>query len=48
MLNSYTETTLNLDPERCINCNRCMQVCPHAVFTEGKDHVELAHPASCM
>jgi ferredoxin len=48
LMNSYTETTLHLDPERCINCKRCLQVCPHAVFTEGPDHVELAEPASCM
>jgi ferredoxin len=48
MFNSYRETTLVLDEERCINCKRCTQVCPHAVFTEGKDHVELVWPASCM
>ncbi len=48
MLNSYTETTLNLNPDRCINCKHCLQVCPHAVFAEGKDHVDLARPASCM
>jgi NAD-dependent dihydropyrimidine dehydrogenase PreA subunit len=48
MFNSYTETSLKYYPERCINCKRCMQVCPHAVFAEGKDHVELAQPASCM
>jgi NAD-dependent dihydropyrimidine dehydrogenase PreA subunit len=45
---SYTETSLNYYPERCINCKRCTQVCPHAVFAEGKDHVDLAQPASCM
>jgi ferredoxin len=45
---SYTETSLHYYPDRCINCKRCTQVCPHAVFAEGKDHVELAHPASCM
>jgi len=45
---SYTETSLKYYPERCINCKRCTQVCPHTVFAEGKDHVELAQPASCM
>ncbi|MFA5266804.1 MAG: mercury methylation ferredoxin HgcB [Methanoregula sp.] len=45
---SYTETSLKYYPERCINCKRCTQVCPHAVFAEGKDHVDLAQPASCM
>jgi ferredoxin len=48
VFNSYRENTLKLDPERCINCNRCTQVCPHAVFAEGKDHVDLAQPDSCM
>jgi NAD-dependent dihydropyrimidine dehydrogenase PreA subunit len=48
MPDSYTETTLRLDVERCINCMRCTQVCPHAVFGEGKDHVELSRPESCM
>ena len=46
--NSYNETSLKYYPERCINCKRCTQVCPHAVFAEGKDHVELAQPSSCM
>ena len=48
MLNSYTETTLKLDTERCINCKLCTQICPHSVFAEGPKHVELAHPAACM
>ena len=48
MFDSYTDTSLIFFPERCINCKRCTQVCPHAVFAEGKDHVELAKPASCM
>jgi NAD-dependent dihydropyrimidine dehydrogenase PreA subunit len=45
---SYTETSLKYDPGRCINCKRCTQVCPHAVFAEGKEHAELARPAACM
>jgi NAD-dependent dihydropyrimidine dehydrogenase PreA subunit len=48
MFNNYTETSLNYYPERCINCKRCTQVCPHGVFTEGRDRVELARPTSCM
>ena len=48
MYNSYTETSLRYDPDRCINCGRCTQVCPHAVFAEGPDRVELARPAACM
>jgi NAD-dependent dihydropyrimidine dehydrogenase PreA subunit len=45
---SYTETSLNYHPERCINCKRCTQVCPHGVFAEGQDHAELVRPSSCM
>ena len=45
---TYTETSLRYDPARCINCRRCSQVCPHAVFAEGPEHAELARPAACM
>ena len=48
MFDSYTETSLHYDPGKCINCKRCTQVCPHAVFAEGPDHAELARPAACM
>jgi len=45
---SYTETSLELHADRCINCKRCLQVCPHAVFSEGREHVILSRPADCM
>ena len=48
MFDSYRENTLRYYPERCINCLRCTQVCPHAVFAEGNPRVELAQPAECM
>ena len=48
MFNSYRETSLIYDPDRCINCKRCTQVCPHAVFAEGKEHAELVRPAACI
>ncbi|HWQ48937.1 MAG TPA: mercury methylation ferredoxin HgcB [Methanosarcina sp.] len=48
MFNSYLENTLKYHPDRCINCRRCTQVCPHGVFAEGKERVELIQPASCM
>jgi NAD-dependent dihydropyrimidine dehydrogenase PreA subunit len=48
MYDSYTETSLKYYPDRCINCRRCTQVCPHAVFAEGPERVELARPAACM
>ncbi len=48
MLNSYSQTTLRFNRERCINCKRCLQVCPHAVFSEGAETVELSRPSACM
>jgi ferredoxin len=48
MFDSYTETSLEYYPDLCIDCGRCLQVCPHAVFSEGQGHVDLAWPASCM
>jgi NAD-dependent dihydropyrimidine dehydrogenase PreA subunit len=45
---SYTETTLRFHRDRCINCKRCLQVCPHAVFSAGAENVELSRPTSCM
>jgi NAD-dependent dihydropyrimidine dehydrogenase PreA subunit len=45
---SYTENSLRYSPERCINCKRCTQVCPHGVFAEGAEHAELDHPGACM
>jgi len=46
--NSYTGTSLQYFPDRCINCRRCTQVCPHAVFSEGPDHAVLSRPSACM
>ena len=48
MFNSYTETSLSFDPVFCINCKRCTQVCPHAVFTAGQTCVTLDRPSACM
>ena len=48
MFDSYAKTTLQYFPERCINCKRCTQVCPHGVFAEGSDVARLDRPAACM
>ncbi len=48
MFNSYLETSLRFHADRCINCKRCTQVCPHGVFSEGTEHAELVRPESCM
>jgi len=33
--------TLELDSDKCIGCERCVEVCPHGVFVveEGKAHM---------
>jgi ferredoxin len=48
MFNSYRENTLHYHEDRCINCKRCTQVCPHGVFAEGPDHARLVNPETCM
>ncbi len=48
MFNSYRENTLSYHEDRCINCKRCTQVCPHGVFAEGSRHARLVHPEACM
>jgi ferredoxin len=48
MFNSYKENTLLFYPEKCINCRRCTEVCPHGVFEEGNVHVELVNSSRCM
>jgi NAD-dependent dihydropyrimidine dehydrogenase PreA subunit len=48
MFDSYRKNTLVYYPERCINCRRCIQVCPHGVFAEGNPRVELARASECM
>jgi len=48
MFDSYAENTLRYFPEKCINCRRCTQVCPHRVFAEGEHRAELLNPRDCM
>ena len=48
MFNSYTRNTLRFFPERCINCRRCTEVCPHRVFFEGEETALLTAPERCM
>jgi NAD-dependent dihydropyrimidine dehydrogenase PreA subunit len=40
--------TLQLISSRCILCGMCLMVCPHAVFAEGDNTVEMLHPADCI
>lgn len=48
MFDSYATTTLRYHRDRCINCGRCSEVCPHGVFIAGDEKAELILPESCM
>ena len=48
MFNAYTTNTLRYDPELCINCRMCSDVCPHGVFAPDGDAARLVRPAACM
>ncbi len=40
--------TLAYLPGRCVNCGRCLEVCPHRVFQRGEGKARLAEPEKCM
>ena len=48
MLNSYRENTLGYDIEKCIGCEMCWNVCPHAVFAADGRKAKLIRPLDCM
>ena len=41
-------TTLELAPERCIGCGRCVEVCPHQVFTLREGLAGIVNIDACM
>lgn len=40
--------TLELNPEACIGCGRCLEVCPHQVFALAEDKARLIDFDACM
>ena len=40
--------TLELDREKCIGCNMCTDVCPHAVFTVEDRKARIVDRDACM
>lgn len=41
-------TTLQVFPEKCTGCGRCVEVCPHAVFKIENRKVLITDKDRCM
>ena len=41
-------TTLKYNPEKCIGCKRCTEVCPHRVFKMENERTTIKDKDSCM
>jgi NAD-dependent dihydropyrimidine dehydrogenase PreA subunit len=41
-------TTLKYDAEKCTGCGRCVEVCPHAVFSMKDKRAVLGDKDKCM
>jgi ferredoxin len=41
-------TTLRLDPEKCVGCGMCLEVCPHEVFMKTNGRVSVTERDACM
>lgn len=48
MFDAYAVNTLVYTEEKCVNCDRCIEVCPHAVFERGEKAVILINASDCM
>ncbi len=40
--------TLRLTPEKCIGCGRCLEVCPHRVFSLAGKTATITELDACM
>lgn len=40
--------TLKMDPAACTGCGRCLEVCPHQVFTLVGNRANIADLDACM
>lgn len=40
--------TLKLDQPTCIGCGRCLEVCPHQVFSMTEKKASIADHDACM
>lgn len=40
--------TLRHDPDKCVGCGNCVEVCPHAVFAVEERKARIADRDACM
>jgi len=40
--------TLKLDQDKCVGCGRCMEVCPHSVFSMEGGKAKIQDLDACM
>ena len=48
MLYLKNVVTLRLDAASCVGCGRCVEVCPHAVFTVESGKAHIRERDACM
>lgn len=44
----FESGTLTLDENTCIGCGRCVEVCPHNVFTLSDKKAHISDLSACM
>ena len=47
-LSYLKNNTLILHQEKCIGCGRCIEVCPHEVFSIDNKKARITHKGYCM
>jgi NAD-dependent dihydropyrimidine dehydrogenase PreA subunit len=47
-LSYLKNNTLSLDKEKCIGCGRCIEVCPHGVFSLDNKKAGIKNKRYCM
>ena len=40
--------TLNVNPQKCVGCGLCVEVCPHAVLRLENGRARIADLGACM